>query len=408
MLIGWQIVIIEVIKLLVAQLPNGDTIELTNQWSKEQLQSLRTANQFYCPTCHGEVILKLGTKKQWHFAHVKENRLCQNFERESDFHLLGKKQLYLWLKKSKHTVYLEKYLANIQQRPDIYYKHQNNQVALEYQCSPISFDLHYKRTLTYLQHHIYPLWIIGANRLERIASHLFKLHPFEWSSTFLRKNDRFPHLLYYCPEEQSLILLQNIISLSKSIIFATLKTNRLTTISSFQQLFRHQRSTNMKQHWIQIKKHWRYFHPPYPSKSLRFFQQYCYERKLFSFLFPAISGWPVNKAYFIETPLYIWQSWLVYEFIWKKPIGEVIYFYTVYEAFKQNLRKGYFSVRILPLLEGHYSFAIMNYLQLLCQFGMLRKKSRHLFVIQKQIEELKTIEEAVSLDEYYCKMIKFL
>ena len=118
--------------MLVATFDNGKQLFLTRRWTKEQLLQIRKTKTLYCPTCRSPVILKLGTKKQWHFAHVKESALCKSFERESEYHLLGKKQLYIWLKKQAHLVYLEKYLRTISQSPDLFYERATKIVALEF------------------------------------------------------------------------------------------------------------------------------------------------------------------------------------------------------------------------------------------------------------------------------------
>lgn len=390
--------------MLVAQLENGTRIELVDRWTRSELLHLRTKETFYCPSCKGEVILKLGTKKQWHFAHVRDNEWCESYERESNFHLLGKKQLYVWLKQQHFTVHLEKFFPQMKQRPDIYYEHAQNKVALEFQCSPISHKLHYERTTSYLQNDIYPLWIIGANRLQRLSNHIFQLHSFEWASTFSIKNQEEPYLIYYCAYDRTFTLLKNIISLSKSRIFASSVTKKISSISSFYELFTHHENNRIHEYWLQMKKHWRYRVTPFPSRAQRFFYEYCYSQQISPFLYPPISGWPLPYSFYIETPLYIWQSWIVYEFIFNKSVNDVVQFYDVYEAFKHLVKLGVFTVRTLLLHEGHYSFALMNYLHLLCKFRILRKKNNRVFIINKKVDKVTTIEEAFVLDEYYSKM----
>lgn len=392
--------------MLVARLKNGALIELTKRWTKKELVTLKNTETFFCPCCRGEVILKLGTKKQWHFAHVRENALCQTFEKESDIHLLGKKQLYLWLKKTKQTVYLEKFFPQCKQRPDIYYEHRKRKVAVEFQCSPISYELHYKRTLSYLNDGIYPLWIIGAHHLRRISSHLFLLHTFEWSSTFPLPHYPHPYLLYYCPETMTFILLKDIISLSKTKIIACAVTEKMDSLTSFHELFLKQAPHYCQKDWLDIKRRWRLKTCAYPSKALRFFQQYSYERKMSPGFFPAVCGWYVKDAFYIETPPYIWQSWIVYEFLLDKKAGDIVSFGEIYRSFQRLVDANIFHIRSLPLHDGHYSIAIKNYLRLLSHFCILEIKSRDVFLIKRKVETIMTIDEALSLDEYYSKMVE--
>ncbi|UZN00931.1 competence protein CoiA family protein [Lysinibacillus sp. MHQ-1] len=76
-----------------------------------------------------------------HFAHHTQNQCSKFFaEGESKLHLQGKIQLFEWLQKLRLKVELEPYLTELSQRPDLLVAFDNNNFALEFQCSPITHD----------------------------------------------------------------------------------------------------------------------------------------------------------------------------------------------------------------------------------------------------------------------------
>ncbi|MGE6769961.1 competence protein CoiA, partial [Bacillus velezensis] len=97
---------------------DGRLIQLAGSYSKEKAAELRKKSWF-CPVCKSELDIKLGREKLPHFAH-KKSRLCPGeSEPESEYHLEGKRQLFLWLKTQGCSVSLEPYLTSAGQRPDL-------------------------------------------------------------------------------------------------------------------------------------------------------------------------------------------------------------------------------------------------------------------------------------------------
>lgn len=125
---------------------------------------------YFCPICGEPVVLRAGKVKMAHFAHCK-NTNCASSEGETQEHLLGKKQLYHWTAKKGLRPRYEVYLSEIQQRPDILLsKEDGTQIALEFQCSPLSIERLMQRNQGYKQLHIQVWWILGAPYLKRKLS----------------------------------------------------------------------------------------------------------------------------------------------------------------------------------------------------------------------------------------------
>ncbi|WP_408010724.1 competence protein CoiA family protein [Pseudalkalibacillus sp. A8] len=87
--------------MLLATSSSGQCINLAEDWKKPDLERIRTLNTFQCPVCKNNVTLKLGTKRIWHFSHLKDASCRVETEPESTYHLLGKRQLYRWLSVQK-------------------------------------------------------------------------------------------------------------------------------------------------------------------------------------------------------------------------------------------------------------------------------------------------------------------
>ncbi len=118
---------------------------------KKRFCTLRNKEEFICPVCGEEVTLKLGNQRIFHFAHKKVGTCRDFYERESVYHMDGKRQLYQWLVQQKIPSILEYYDREIEQRPDVMFVYQGKKYALEYQCSTISETVFMKRTRSYLE-----------------------------------------------------------------------------------------------------------------------------------------------------------------------------------------------------------------------------------------------------------------
>lgn len=126
-------------------------------------------NDYYCPACKQKVHLKAGQKVSAHFAHLPKKACTSPFsEGETQEHLNGKSLIYNSLIKNEVEAYLESYLPELAQRPDVMYRDENNRMnAVEFQCSPISQMQLSHRTLGYLEAGITVKWILGKNYIPK-------------------------------------------------------------------------------------------------------------------------------------------------------------------------------------------------------------------------------------------------
>jgi competence protein CoiA len=115
------------------------------------------SHHYYCPICKGKVILKKGKINIPHFAHFNHNQCMTVKNCQTNEHLLGKKQLLKFI--DSDDVKMEFYIQSIKQRPDLLWK----QLAIEFQCSPITLQRFRQRVSGYRSIQMKSLWVLGSN-----------------------------------------------------------------------------------------------------------------------------------------------------------------------------------------------------------------------------------------------------
>lgn len=381
-----------------ARLADGTVISVIDRWHLDELKELRKKRSFYCPLCREPVQLKLGTKKQWHFAH-QPNYVCEFLiERETAYHLTGKRQLYEWLKRQPTEVALEVYLPIIRQRPDILFRHHLTLYALEFQCSPIDPHLLAKRTNGYLQLGMIPIWILGGNRLKRHGPETFSLKTFEWyTARTTAQNQNF--LTYYCPEQQSLAHLQQITPYTTTRVLASYQEYSIQSLQLETLLNPPMHKDLPIDHWLTIKKHWRYQHPtPYPSRTEKFLQQLLYRKLIPTNLFPIEAGWPTDQHYLIESPPYQWQTFLLLECLQHQPLHHIFTARIARQCLHPYMNKGLFGHR-RTLNNLDWSMAVDGFLFWLSKVGYLETLDDNgLFKRVRNVTMPSSTEQAFELD----------
>ncbi|OCA89962.1 hypothetical protein F7984_04945 [Pradoshia sp. D12] len=172
----------------------------------------RHEEEYRCPACRKRVIYRSGPRTIPHFAHQTKGNCQAATESETADHLSGKNNLYRWLRSCQLDVELEKYIAIIKQRPDIYVKRKNQYYAIEYQCSSIHEELFLKRTKGYLDADVVPIWIFHSHFIKRNGVYLWRLNSLLKSA--LRKSSS-PFLLFHNPKQaNSILAFVNIIPVS--------------------------------------------------------------------------------------------------------------------------------------------------------------------------------------------------
>ncbi|MGW7975466.1 competence protein [Staphylococcus xylosus] len=149
---------------------------------------------YKCPHCQNKVILKKGTMKTAHFAHVhRSSNFCNKGETYE--HYMFKYELAQQLNKLEYYVVIEPYIYQCYQYPDLII---NNKIAIEIQFSNITIDNIKKRSNALASIGFDVIWIIGKlkynkrtkililNKSERTYINLKRRQLFSWhSDTFL-------------------------------------------------------------------------------------------------------------------------------------------------------------------------------------------------------------------------------
>lgn len=377
--------------MLTAVNKDGELISLVN------LKDKRLLNQeFFCPACRERVIAKTGSGRKWHFAHY-HNSNCTASEPESEYHLNGKLLLYQWLKTQKQPVELEKYFASIKQRADLYAG-----MPIEFQCSTIRDELFLLRTKNYMKVGKKPLWILGGNRFKQMGTNLFRLSRMDWLALNERTDDAHESfLLYYCPTADKFVYLTNIVPYSSTKVIASLQyfsRKKLNYENLYKPSILQQNSINQEL-WQKVKTNWRVYPNRRKHPALNYVNRMLLQVNRSLPLFPSEAGIPTKYSFWIETPPYLWQTWLLLRFIFPHTKQSEFQFQQVYSQFKSLVQRRIFSVRNLPLIENsHYSFAIMDYLFYLSQLGILKKIGKSTFIVKQKINLPHTLEEAINMD----------
>lgn len=368
--------------MFIAKRENGELFSLVSETNRNDLLQLRTRERFFCPSCKEEVVLKLGTKRVYHFAHLKGSDCPAQIEPESEYHLLGKLQLYEWLRLQKVDPKLEPYLDKIKQRPDILFIYQNKTYVIEYQCSPISEQLFHKRTRQYITNGFIPIWILGAKQLNRKSTYLFSLSDFH--SFFLTELSNNQWILRsYCPDGQHFITLQQIIPLSKRNVTAQLQTVKQNNMSINELLFPYKNKSSIHHlisDWWQRMQTYKHHYPLNRWAYQDPFVKELYMRGLsFSQLSPAL-GVPLPSALLIETSPFIWQTYIFLDHFNEKKRGTLIYLQDIFESFSERVYRKQIIVRRHKFFrKSHYYDTIREYIQLLAQVNFLMQLDRDTF-----------------------------
>ncbi|WP_332373838.1 competence protein CoiA [Lactococcus cremoris] len=166
-----------------------------------ELERKELTGKFYCPSCHAELLIKNGQIKVLHFAH-KSLKSCNLWlENESEQHLGLKKILYQWFKRTD-KVEIERYLPELNQRPDLLV---NDKIAIEIQCSHLSIKRLKERTENYKAHGFKVLWLMGkdlwlAEQVTKLQKNLVYFSEnrgfFYWELDFQRKKLRLKSLIH--------------------------------------------------------------------------------------------------------------------------------------------------------------------------------------------------------------------
>ncbi|WP_261132596.1 competence protein CoiA [Bacillus sp. Marseille-Q3570] len=393
--------------MLLANSSNGQCINLAETWKKDELEKLRDMDTFQCPVCNKDVILKLGTKRIWHFSHISGTACGVDTEPESTYHLLGKRQLYQWLSTRNVTPELERYFPLLKQRPDLYLP--GLSTAIEYQCATIPIEIFNKRNHTLQNAGIEPIWILGSKRLSRIKNtRFYRMDELAFQS--LRFNDRCdfsPYILYYCPLSLSFTFLHSIVPYTSRTILACKKT-----ISSNQIVYPFHANEleppNLKDfhtEWIVRSITTRLYIHLNKDPSVMMMKKHLMKKGIPVSLFPIEAGLPSKHLFWFNSPAYVWQTCFLIEILLPISIDSTFSFRQIFHKFIKTIK--FYKISTRPNLadeQSHISYALMDYMQWLCKFGVLRRVDVNHFMKKKELKFPESITDVRKTLKQYFKI----
>jgi competence protein CoiA len=379
----------------------GKKLSLGYEYKKETLLYLRTREEFFCPACGERVTLKLGDKRIFHFAHQKGGNCREFFENETEYHMKGKLQLYQWLKNQKISAELEYFDKEIRQRPDILFFYHGKKFALEYQCSIIPEEVFTKRTETYLQHGYTPLWILGGNHFKTPNHGTVSLTNFHY--LFLRKtSDGHFYIPYYFSDQKILQLLYSIFPFSTKNAKAKvsfLSLDKITLANLVEPKVNIQ--LNIKG-WKQKLESYQMNWAAYPSPRQKNFLDELYNQRMNLFLLPPEIGIPVSHSWQIQTPAFIWQTYLYLDIFSKRHHGEFISLKEVEKSFRKRIMMGQIQIRNTPQETSSHPFqAVREYINVLIKCGVLEGESSNQITLRQKIKIPLTNREKEELTQRF-------
>jgi hypothetical protein len=133
----------------------------------EALRALSEARLLRCPYCGGGLLLKAGTVRLHHFAHLSAD-LCASadHEAETDAHRAGKLLLYQHFRQGATHAAVEHHLPATDQRADVYVLVAGQGYALEFQQANNPAARWRQRHALYRAQGLRDLWFLGQVRYQ--------------------------------------------------------------------------------------------------------------------------------------------------------------------------------------------------------------------------------------------------
>lgn len=382
--------------MLTAKKKSGELICLADLNDRSELLLLKK-EPHYCPCCEEKLILKLGSKRIQHFAHLPHS-ICQfDHERETLYHLQGKLDLYRWLQQQQVDPVLEAYLPTIRQRPDILFAYKGKTYCLEFQCSPISDEVFQQRTSGYLSLGMTPLWILGGEQVKRSGMQ-FRLSPFH--TNFVRLNRREQWFLSsYCPNAKQFIQLLDLHPCSPQSFFGHLlltSPTHLTIAEWLNPTTVHRLPMRQWRNGLQRVKETIIRYP----KGHQHFLQELYKHRLHPLLLPGWIGIPLQSNFYLETAPFIWQTYLFIDLLVGKRKGSVITLKRGEVVVNERVTTKCIKLRNQAcLLSGGVLQPVREYLQALVTLQLLKAIDSGVYQLNVDVTVPRHMDEARQEEE---------
>ena len=320
------------------------TADQINKGNNQEVQHV-----YFCPGCHEKVFLKSGKVIQAHFAHFRHSNCSLFSEGETQEHLAGKKLLFEWFSNENIPCQLEAYLPELHQRPDLLiWPEADRPIAIEFQCSPLSFEKMLERTEGYRKNGYEVLWIAGSKfQLKR------QLTPFQ--QLFLRHHPLLGIYFICLREDKQLFEIYANISVDQPG-GSVRKRLMLVDLAGLKKWFHMSESTvptNKITHNFSYQKSHEYLIKGrlYQNPKMVEFQKYIYYHGYSLISLPKEVYIPVENEWIIKTIPHFWKMILL-EWIKEKGSGKIFSkeeLDTKIEDMKKNKE---FHFCLLPFIEN--------------------------------------------------------
>ncbi|WP_084172115.1 competence protein CoiA family protein [Atopococcus tabaci] len=348
--------------------------------------------KYVCPGCGAPVYLKKGTIRVPHFSHYKQSD-CRVFsEGETEEHLEGKQLLYDWLTISGISVQMEAYIPELKQRPDLLcWMQDGTPLAVEFQCSRLSMERMLERTEGYEEKGYFVLWILGKNfflnkRLSPFQK-LFLTEAHAQNILFFQLDVRKKELsiaydFSFHPKSTRTCYRKRALSLTEPLheqaqVFYQIKAKR-----------REPRPTNLllMQENLYQKRNYR------DKEVVRFLHE-IYEEGDNLISLPVETYLPVKTEWMIESLSFRWKYALL-RWWQNKEVGSVVHQEEVEQTIKELQQAGRLKFCLSPMInEKTFHTPIQEYVQLLCQRGLLAAVSSTEWVVLSYPHRCRSEEE---------------
>ncbi len=355
----------------------------------------KPVEEYRCPACLNRVIYRSGPHTIPHFAHRSKESCQAAAESETADHLSGKTNLYRWLLRCNMNVELEKYLADIKQRPDIFIKKDNHSYAIEYQCSPIHEDLFLKRTMGYINAGIVPVWIFHSHFIKRKSPYLWKLTS-TLQSALNQSSTVF--LLFHNPKlPNSIKALVNVIPASIEDYFGQMINIRLSNVQPLETiLFPPHKEISYLNEWFK-KRHLQL------NNEIRFkgltskLMKELYQGGVSPYKIPGFIGIPLLSSCMYRGPAFVWQGLLYVDLKNACKLHESINEGWIRTRFLERIKNKDIILNKCPLINQDLFVALKEYLHFLEKIDYLEVSSANHYIIREEVLLDDNLEEIIRL-----------
>ncbi|GEN52886.1 competence protein CoiA [Halobacillus faecis] len=378
--------------MLYALNTNGE-LQSLYQLTQAEIELVRKT-PYVCPVCHELLQIRSGRRTIPHFSHFPKSNCAVIKGGETVEHDRGKWRLFTWLKNQGYEVHLEQYLPEIRQRPDIYLLVNGKKIAIEYQCASVTNQEINKRTLSYRDAGIFPLWILGTKHLHSSNSYHLSLSDFT-RSFFYYLNDDY-YLYFFHASKGQICVLSNVKSAGGRRVFAKTFSSAITNLR-FPQLFTPGSYDYGDEPFLrEVERLWyknRTVYQSQVSSEERQYRQYLYLRGYHFSLIPSICYLPVPGQVQTVMRPYVWQTRLFLDHFFHLPIESSVEFPIL-------------SIGSTP--NGYAPHLSQQYLDLLTRLNIIEKTGKNIYIKIKQVSFHKRVEDALEDDRRTLEQLKNL